>query len=215
MWLRLFPLKAVVLFPGMELPLVVFEPRYRQLTQECLDADEPFGVLLLREGEEADDPDAVPFEVGATARIKSMRQTEDGQLRLTVIGERRFRVESFDRSRPYLAAEVRFLDTSPDEAAADPGLVDDVRQMGGRLIRALAARRGGWMRSVRLPGDPTALSFFWADFLSGDKDEQQRLLEAPTAEERLEQERSLLRDILDYLAHRPSRGSWKPGFGKN
>ena len=87
--------------------------------------------------------------------------------------------------------------------------------MGGRLIQALAARSGGWMRSAQLPADPVALSFFWADFLSGDKEEQQRLLEAPTAEERLEQERSLLRDILDYMARRPARGAWKPGFGRN
>ena len=52
-FLRLFPLQAMVLFPGMELPLVVFEPRYLQLTQECTDNDEPFGVLLLNCAEDA------------------------------------------------------------------------------------------------------------------------------------------------------------------
>ena len=214
MWLRLFPLQAVVLFPGVELPLVVFEERYRQLTRECMDAGEPFGVLLLREGQEAGDSGAVPCDVGTTARITSFRQTPDDQLRLIVTGERRFRVESYDHSHLYLSAEARFLDDSPDEAAADPSLVDDVRDMGSRLIQGLAARRGGWMRAARLPDDPTALSFFLADFLSGDKGEQQRLLEAAT-EERLEQERSLLRDILDYMKRRPPSRSWKPGFGKN
>lgn len=214
MWLRLFPLQAVVLFPGVELPLVVFEERYRQLTRECMDAGEPFGVLLLREGQEAGDPGAVPFDVGTTARITSFRQTPDDRLRLVVTGERRFRVESYDYSHPYLSAEAQFLDDLPDEPAVDPGLVDEVRDMGGRLIQGLAARRGGWMRTTRLPGDPTALSFFLADFLSGDKEEQQRLLEAATAQ-RLEQERSLLRDILDYMRRRPSSKSWKPDFGKN
>ena len=65
-YLRLFPLQAVVLFPQMELPLVVFEPRYVQLTQECTDADEPFGVVLLKEGLEVGENDADPFKIGTT-----------------------------------------------------------------------------------------------------------------------------------------------------
>ena len=214
MWLRLFPLQSVVLFPGMDLPLVVFEPRYRQLTQECLDDDEPFGVLLLREGQEAGDLNALPFEVGTTARITNIQETPEGRLRLSVTGDRRFRVMSFDRSLPYLSAEAHILDDSPGKMF-DPDLAADVREMGSRLIQDFAARRGGWMRTVRLPGDPAALSFFLADFLSGDKGEQQRLLEALTVEERLEQERSLLRGILARMARRSPRGAWKPGFGNN
>src|SRR5581483_3931480 len=66
--LRLFPLNTV-LFPGAVLNLHVFEERYRRLIAECLDTGEAFGVVLLREGEEAGDPDAVPHDVGTTAEI--------------------------------------------------------------------------------------------------------------------------------------------------
>jgi hypothetical protein len=54
--LRLFPLNTV-LFPGAVLNLHVFEPRYKQMISECLEGGEAFGVCLIREGDEAGDPD--------------------------------------------------------------------------------------------------------------------------------------------------------------
>ena len=65
--LPLFPLN-VVLFPGMVLPLHIFEPRYREMVNYCLDEKKPFGVVLLREGEERGGP-AIPYQVGTAARI--------------------------------------------------------------------------------------------------------------------------------------------------
>ena len=66
--LRLFPLNTV-LFPGAVLNLHVFEPRYKQLVSECLEEGAPFGVSLIREGDEAGDPAVSPYEVGTTAEI--------------------------------------------------------------------------------------------------------------------------------------------------
>jgi len=67
MELPLFPLNTV-LFPGATLPLHVFEERYKQMINQCLESRSPFGVLLIRSGNEVGTP-TEPFEVGTTASI--------------------------------------------------------------------------------------------------------------------------------------------------
>src|SRR5947208_6359479 len=74
--LPLFPLN-VVLFPGMVLPLHIFEPRYRQMIAECVQQKTPFGVVLAR-------PESVPlleepYAVGTMADIRDLSQLEDGR----------------------------------------------------------------------------------------------------------------------------------------
>ena len=58
-----------MLFPGAVLNLHVFEERYRRMIAECLDSNEAFGVVLIRDGQEAGDPDVTPHEIGTTAEI--------------------------------------------------------------------------------------------------------------------------------------------------
>ena len=65
--LALFPLN-LVLFPGMRLPLHIFEERYKAMIGACIEAEEPFGVLLIKEGQESGEP-VEPVQVGTTARI--------------------------------------------------------------------------------------------------------------------------------------------------
>ena len=96
-YLRLFPLQSVVLFPGMELPLVAFEARYLQLVKECTESNEPFGVLLLKEGLEVGDNEINPYEIGTTAHILNTQETPDGRIQLTAIGGYRFKVISFHK----------------------------------------------------------------------------------------------------------------------
>jgi len=84
-----------VLFPGGPLPLRVFEPRYLDMISSCMKSDTPFGVLLIREGEEAGQ--ASTFDVGTLAQISDWYQGSDGVLGVTVVGEKRFRLLSSDR----------------------------------------------------------------------------------------------------------------------
>jgi len=76
--LRLFPLNTV-LFPGAALNLHIFEPRYRQMIAECLDGNEAFGVVLIREGEEAGDPEVQPHDIGTTAEISEVTPLPAGR----------------------------------------------------------------------------------------------------------------------------------------
>ena len=97
--LRLFPLNTV-LFPGAILNLHVFEPRYHQMISECLDSNEAFGVVLIREGAEAGDADVMPHEVGTTAEICDVTPLPAGRFYVSTTGRRRFRIAVPDAGHP-------------------------------------------------------------------------------------------------------------------
>jgi len=106
--LPLFPLNTV-LFPGMPLPLHVFEDRYKEMVQVCLDEKRPFGVVLIQSGVAEGGPVADPYEVGCAAEIVEVQELEDGRLLIMVVGMERFRILSLDHSLPYLRGEVESL----------------------------------------------------------------------------------------------------------
>src|SRR5207249_6209865 len=82
-----------VLFPEATLALQIFEPRYREMIGRCLAHDEPFGVVLILDGEEVGGP-AVPRKVGTEASIIASERSKDGQYDIVVEGRRRFRIRS-------------------------------------------------------------------------------------------------------------------------
>ena len=106
--LPLFPLNTV-LFPGMPLPLHVFEERYKEMVQVCLDEKRPFGVVLIRSGVAQWGPVASPYEIGCAAEIVEVQQLEDGRLLIMAVGQERFRIVALDHSLPYLVGEVEPL----------------------------------------------------------------------------------------------------------
>ena len=114
--LPLFPLNTV-LFPGMPLPLHVFEDRYKEMVQVCLDEKRPFGVVLIRSGVAEGGPLAHPYEIGCVADIVEVQRLEDGRLLIMAVGQERFRILSLDHSMPYLMGEVESLpfQKEPDE----------------------------------------------------------------------------------------------------
>ncbi len=212
-FLRLFPLQSVVLFPGEELPLMVFEERYRRLTKECVENDEPFGVVLLRSGFEAGDRSAVPHDVGTTARIAEASPMGDGRLRVEAVGELRFRIASLNRDLPYLAAEVEFLDEGDSDLSEDT--LANARGLARNLVQAMAARRGGWVQDIPLPEGAAELSYALAQLFQGNQSVQQALLELNTVAERLLEEQRFMRMVIDRLVHSPRRASEGPYFSQN
>src|SRR5947209_7299372 len=98
--LPLFPLNTV-LFPTAPLTLHIFEERYKEMVSRCIAEDIPFGVVLIREGQEAGAP-AVPFEVGTTAQIVSVEKLLQGRMNLIAVGRKRFRLLDTSHARPYL-----------------------------------------------------------------------------------------------------------------
>jgi Lon protease-like protein len=88
--IALFPLHTV-LFPGGPLPLRIFETRYTDMVRRCMREQQPFGVVLIQDGEEAGDV-ATTATVGCTARIADFHTLHDGFLGISCVGDRKFRV---------------------------------------------------------------------------------------------------------------------------
>ncbi|MEZ4622859.1 MAG: LON peptidase substrate-binding domain-containing protein [Caldilineaceae bacterium] len=103
--LPLFPLKNVVLFPGMVLPLHIFEPRYREMINRCIDEQLPFGVVLIEEGTEIGEA-ATPHRIGTGAKIIRVERLEDGRMNITALGTERFQIQEVHHDRAYLTATV-------------------------------------------------------------------------------------------------------------
>jgi Lon protease-like protein len=196
--LRLFPLNTV-LFPGAVLNLHVFEPRYRQLVSECVQADEPFGVCMIREGDEAGDPDVMPYEVGTAARITDMRPLGGGRYYLNTVGAQRFRIERVLGREPYLLAEVsEVAEDEPSDPKALAELVAEIRDVFREYLR-LVVEFSGMPFDISLPGDPLEASFLIGDALQVADSMKQRLLELTNTEERLTVELGFLRRLLPQL----------------
>ena len=123
--LPLFPLGAV-LYPGMLMPLHIFEERYRQLIRDLLERPEPrrFGVIAIRKGRETG-VDGVHslYEIGCTATLRRVSRHPDGRFDIITLGTQRFRLSGLDETRPYLQGEVEMLADEPvDPTMAGPAV---------------------------------------------------------------------------------------------
>lgn len=176
MEMPLFPLKNVVLFPGMVLPLHIFELRYREMIDRCINERIPFGVLLIDEGHEVGG-DAKPHMVGTAARIVRVERLEDGCMNITAVGTQRFRVLELHRQHSYLSGKVsQFpLLNGATKLAAD--LAQRVRPQVLDYVDLLAKASSTNLRLDRLPEDPLTLAFMIAIALQVKASDKQRLLE--------------------------------------
>lgn len=196
MELPLFPLRTV-LFPGMPLPLNIFEPRYRQMTRELLESGGQFGVLLIREGEEVGGG-AIPHEVGTAAVIEACQELPNGRYALTARGTRRFRLLRMLPPRPYPYGDVEFIDDDsgrPD----DPRLLsalETVKTTFPVYFRLALSLSDQWARGMRLPSAPHDLVNFLAPWIQVDETVKQRLLEIEPAADRVAHLAEVLDDLL-------------------
>ena len=185
--LPLFPLNDVVLFPGMRLPLHIFEERYKEMIGRCSEQDIPFGVLLIKEGQEVGEP-AEPVSVGTTARIAEVHSLAEGRMNIVSRGEQRFRVVEIIQQVPYLVGLVQYIEDQPGEIA--DVLVQQIRKEFVDFLTHQATIAGGWNSSVNVVEDSTQLFTDVMSSLSASvslpKELRQKLLESPTTQQQLE-----------------------------
>jgi Lon protease-like protein len=192
--LPLFPLGAV-LYPGMLLPLHIFEERYRQLVRDLLDGLEPrrFGVIAIRKGRETG-VDGVHslYEIGCTATLRRVERHDDGRFDIVTVGTQRFRLRGLDETRPYLQGEVELLaEDVVDPVAAEPA-VRVIQAAFRAYLDALTEWGGATVRIEDLPDEPTLLSFIVAAAMVIDLPERQALLAESGTLRRLGLQRALL-----------------------
>lgn len=195
--LPLFPL-STVLFPGMRLPLHVFEERYRLLVTHLKQQPEPrrrFGVVAIRKGREVGaEGVAALYDVGCVATVRQVTSHADGRFDLGTVGTGRFRLLRVDDEMPYLRGEVEPL---PDEPGAGDRealafAVSRVQAGFRGYLNALADRGGGVISVAELPDEAVLLSYVVGAAMIIDLPERQSLLAAETPLSRLKLERSLL-----------------------
>ena len=179
--LALFPLN-LVLFPGMELPLHIFEERYKDMIGECLEQDVPFGVVLIKEGLEVGAP-ADPERIGTSTRILHSEILDQGRMNIVTKGERRFEIEEIIQRVPHVVGRVRFLVELEGEGCA--GLIPQINDEYVNLVKNLTALTGGYTSRVEIPEDPIELSYAIAGNLNLEPHLRQSLLVTETAATRL------------------------------
>lgn len=227
--LPLFPLNSV-LFPGLVLPLNIFEERYRAMMRELLKTpeDEPrrFAVVAIRDGHEVapsapgmpdptaavrrgpaagfgDDPAKAFHEVGCIADAATIRERPDGTFEVLATGTTRVRLLSVDTSGEFLTAELEELPEEPgDEAGAlAEGVLRAFRQYQKRLA---GARERSLSTGADLPDEPAVVSYLVAAAAMLDVPSKQRLLQAPDTASRLRDELKMLRAETAIIRGLPS-----------
>lgn len=188
----LFPLHTV-LFPGMALPLHIFEPRYRKMVHACLKHQTPFGVVLIRAGREVGGP-AVPYYIGTLARIRHVEHLSDGRMNIEAVGEERFRlVELYAAQGEVHTGDI---EAYPLRGAGLPEAVLAARALSPWLVRyldLLGQSANAHLADKPVPTDPAGLAFFAAIVAQIPASEKQALLSVADTAELLALERALYR----------------------
>lgn len=228
--LPIFPLNAVV-FPGVAVPLHVFEDRYRSLVHHLLTIpDKPerlFGIVAIREGYEVGAPHTASVQsvhrVGCVVQMTSVDPYPDGRFDIEVVGRRRLRLDHLDVSGSFLVGHVETLAEPRRSRPGSPE--DDEERAEARRTRdlfdiyrdRLSELRGGEVLDGDLPGDPEYLSYSLAATCLLTLSERQELLEASAAKDRLIMLRHILREEMRAMRAVPSlpatevaRTAWSP-----
>ncbi|MEU6235727.1 LON peptidase substrate-binding domain-containing protein [Kitasatospora sp. NPDC047058] len=238
--LPLFPLNTV-LYPGLVLPLNVFEERYRRLVADLLalpeDRPRRFGVLAIRDGREVapvrpDDGPAGPldglgtvtgdpleavYHIGCVADVASAQEQPDGRYELLVTGTTRFRLRSVDVGGPYLTGETEPVEEEAGEGAGvlAAGVERAFRAYQKRLA---GAREASTVGHQDLPDDPQVLSYLVAAASVFETPVKQELLACPDTAQRLRTELELLRRetaVLSWLPSLPAVDLTRQSFSPN
>ena len=208
----LFPLN-VVLMPGAPMPLHIFEDRYKQMVDECLEDESEFGMVLA--------DDSGTREVGCTARIVEMvERYDDGRMLILVEGSRRFKLNNVLTGKPYYVGEIEYLQ---DEESGEEitGLAEECVALLERVVEA--ATEGSV--DIEIESPYRNLSFAIAGRIEFELETRQQILELPTEKERLEKVKELLGSAADRLEQERQsrekaqtnghlREDWNPGEQK-
>lgn len=214
----MFPLNAVV-FPGVSVPLRVFEDRYRALVHHLLRVEDPaqrlFGSVAIREGYEVGEHGSQSlFRVGCRVQLTEVEAEPDGSFEIVAVGLDRIELEHLDSTGPFPVGQV--ADRPEQSAPVAEALLQQARSTF-TAYRAALAEISVDPYSGSLPRDPSYLSWTLAACAPLPLQERQALLEAEDATERLQLVTDLLRTELRAMNVLPSlpatevaRTRWNP-----
>lgn len=217
--LPMFPLNTV-LFPGVTVPLRVFEDRYRALVHRLLRIEDPaerlFGSVAIREGYEVGERGGQSVHrIGCLLQLTEVEPHDDGTFDIVAVGRSRLRLEAMESSGPFLSGTIDVI--REHEEPVDPELVQTACDIFDRYRDALSEIHGEEVLEGSLPQDPTYLSWSLAATCLLTLPDRQSLLEAENASLRLGMLTTMLRDELRAITAIPSlpatelaRTGWSP-----
>ncbi|UCE84742.1 MAG: LON peptidase substrate-binding domain-containing protein [Deltaproteobacteria bacterium] len=210
--MRIFPLANVALFPGIEIPLHVFEPRYRELTKAALGDDGRIGMVAVRPGHvDAMSGDPPLFEIGCAGVIRAVQTLPDGRYNIALNGTQRFRIVG----EPPRPSEQRFRTVEAillEEPVAPREQTASLRIRVERLLRAFTDdppgdETGSDRRGVLADADDVRFANAICQYAELPVSEKQALLEANGVGPRLERLLEILQFHIAELQSAPLGGS--------
>ncbi len=206
--LSIFPLPNVALFPGAALPLHVFEPRYRELVREALDARKILAVARLQPGFERDYEGRPPvFDVCGVGAIEEHVERDDGRFDMVLRGLARVRIlEELPPRRAFRQVRAELMKDAP----ADPALVAAWQRKLGSLWERLAPHLPTPVRDLRAltrgADDASAYADRLAAAMVADPEATQQLLAERDPAERLRLLAARVQELVDALAPHGAQG---------
>jgi ATP-dependent Lon protease len=190
--LPLFPL-PVVLFPGVPLPLHIFEPRYRQMLIDIRLSNNLFGLAYF-DSSTSESEVPPPGHVGCVAEVTETQTFPDGRSTILTLGVIRYRIESYvERGDPYLVARVSYFEDDDEDESMLAATAREVAETFTRIAQAVRTIND---ERASLPDitdtEPQRLSFLVAAAMEIEADVKQELLELRSTSERLERLREML-----------------------
>lgn len=210
--LPLFPLRTV-LFPGMLLPLHVFEPRYKLMLRDLAGTDGRIGIVLIRRGPEVGGP-AEPYPVGTIAALQHVTPLGDGSFQVVCLGVKRFAIKRIVALKPYLQAEITEVPDDEDLEAARELMHRAVDLFNTYInLTVSLTNRPAPLLSPSL--GPAMLSYAIASRLDISLDEKQSLLEERSAAARLRQVIRMIKREQElmkfFVVHMGAEEDWDEG----
>jgi Lon protease-like protein len=191
-----------VLFPGVTIPLHIFEPRYRRMLVDCLERDRRFGIVFLPEGT-SEDTLGVGGEVGCIAHVESHDELPDGRSNIIVNGRERFVLRALVLSPlPYRVGMIVPYEDTPEPSALLEPLAIRVRERFDRIATAARTISDDEDPLPELPEDPALLAFRIASFIDLNVTERRSLLASTSPSERLRSVDGVLGAAVDPMERR-------------
>lgn len=202
--IALFPLPGAILFPGMQLPLHIFEPRYRAMVAEAMARDQRIGMIQPSAPPETTDAPPPLFQIGCVGRMANIEAMEDGRFNLMLEGVARFTIiRELEVATPFRQAEVDFWD-EPAEDEVLPAIMRAAVEAESRAYADALGYSVDWEGVGRL--DDTNLVNAIAQIAPFDVAAKQALLETRGLDERAE----LLCQLLNFFARQVDGGDDRP-----
>ena len=189
--ISIFPLAGALLYPGLQLPLHIFEPRYRAMIGDALARDRRIGMIQPQQARE----DAPLFDIGCLGRIGEVEALEDGRFNIVLEGEARFRVmRELTVTTPFRQVEAELIEEPEGQHLASVERAGFERE--ARRFAAAQGYRVDWEAVTRL--DDVSLINGVSQIAPFDSASKQALLEAPDVAARCE----LLVQLMQFFGRR-------------